>query len=81
MCAWPSWQEAWQQAARHGAGAVAESSHLDPQTGDQDKERVKQRQREIRGREKKRENQQGMAWAFETSKPTLVAHLLQGLTS
>jgi hypothetical protein len=42
---------------------------------------VKQRQREIRGREKKRENQQGMAWAFETSKPTLVAHLLQGLTS
>jgi hypothetical protein len=29
----PSWQRAWQQAGRHGAGAVAESSHPDPQAG------------------------------------------------
>ena len=27
------WWGAWQQVGRHGAGAVAESSHPDPQRG------------------------------------------------
>jgi len=34
--AWPSWLRAWQgssQAVRHWTSAVAESSHLNPQTG------------------------------------------------
>lgn len=66
---WPSWQRAWRQKGRYGAGAVAEGSHLEVTTMRQRK-REKERVGEWGERTRK-------VWTFETSKPIPVTHLLQ----
>jgi hypothetical protein len=53
----------------HGTGVAAESSHHYLQAGE--------RRGEERRRDEMRRDYLEMAWAFETSRPSCVTHLLQ----